>query len=96
MYIIGFLVLLKLNRWQMLSPTWTEVAVFKKMSLGRTYDTFRIYVNEHGCVKGRSERQGTDCHFKDRESMRNKIKSLKKFKFSLRSGEIPKKVVSPV
>ena len=94
--ILGIAAINRIKLTIMFTTIWEEVAVYNKISFGRTYDTFRVYTNDLGQVKGRSDRQGQEFYFKDRESLRSKIKSLRKLKFQLRSGELPKKVVSPV
>ena len=77
----------------MINPLWTEVATYTKHRKGKLRDTYRIYVNSHGWVKGHSDKHGKAVIFKSLEEMQQKINSLLSIRFRLATGAPPTQVV---
>ena len=78
----------------MIDPLWTEVATYTKSRKGKIRDTYRIYVNSLGWVKGHSDKHGKAVIFKSLAEMQQKIRSLLAIRFHLATGSPPRVVVS--
>lgn len=78
----------------MIEPLWTEVATYTKSRKGKIRDTYRIYVNSLGWVKGHSDKHGKAVIFKSLEEMQQKISNLLAIRFHLTTGAPPTEVVS--
>ena len=57
----------------MINPLWTEVATYTKTRKGKLRDTYRIYVNSLGWVKGHSDKHGKSVIFKSLEEMQQRM-----------------------
>ena len=73
---------------------WVEVATYQKVRNSKIRDTFRVFVNELGWCKGRSDKSGKDFYFESLSALHQKIEALRKIRYQLTSGELPSKVVS--
>lgn len=73
---------------------WTEVATYTKVRNQKLRDTFRVFVNPLGWVKGHSDKSGKDFHFKTIDELLDKIEALHKIRYRLATGELPTEVVN--
>jgi hypothetical protein len=73
---------------------WEEICTFTKYRNGKLRDTFRIYTNELDWCKGHSDKTGKDFYFESQSSLNKKLEGLQKIRYSLASGELPKRIVS--
>ena len=78
----------------MTTPLWTEVCSYTKTRNGKLRDTYRIYVNSLGWVKGHSDKNGKAQVFKSIEELNAKIAGLLQIRFHLATGELPTVVVN--
>ena len=73
---------------------WTEVATFTKVRNQKLRDTFRVFVNPLGWVKGHSDKSGKDNYFNTIDELLDKIEALQKIRYRLATGELPTEVVN--
>ena len=73
---------------------WTEVATFTKVRNQKLRDTFRVFINPLGWVKGHSDKSGKDNYFNTIDELLDKIEALHKIRYRLATGELPTEVVN--
>ena len=73
---------------------WEQVATLVKTRGKRIQDTYRIYVNELGWCKGRSDKTGVSKVFSSLNELNDKVNALYQNRYSLDTGALPERVVS--
>lgn len=73
---------------------WQEVATLTKTRNKKLRDTFRIFINPLGWVKGHSDKTGKDVYFENLDALLAKVDALKKIRYQLATGSLPSVVVS--